>query len=143
MEHRLVGPDVKKYITAGYACFTVRNANTGNRFTYRVKMPRNVNKYSPNVPIRFVSVLMSHDNSSSYRYIGFTRNGEFVHGGQRAFANRDAQSVKAFGWVWNHINALPDCIEVWHEGHCGRCGRKLTVPESIASGIGPECIKRV
>jgi hypothetical protein len=28
---------------------------------------------------------------------------------------------------------------VWHEGRCGRCGRKLTVPESIESGFGPEC----
>lgn len=36
---------------------------------------------------------------------------------------------------------LPEC-EVWHEGRCGRCGRKLTVPESIETGIGPDCAKR-
>ena len=29
-------------------------------------------------------------------------------------------------------------LEVWHEGRCGKCGRKLIVPESIARGIGPE-----
>ena len=34
-------------------------------------------------------------------------------------------------------------LEVWHEGRCGRCNRALTVPESIASGIGPECAKHV
>jgi hypothetical protein len=28
-----------------------------------------------------------------------------------------------------------------HEGKCGRCGRLLTVPSSIESGIGPECSK--
>jgi len=32
---------------------------------------------------------------------------------------------------------------VFHEGACGRCGRTLTVPESIASGFGPECIRYV
>jgi hypothetical protein len=26
-----------------------------------------------------------------------------------------------------------------HAGKCGRCGRKLTVPQSIETGIGPEC----
>ena len=31
----------------------------------------------------------------------------------------------------------------WHEGRCGRCGRKLTVPESIEAGYGPECINLV
>jgi hypothetical protein len=32
---------------------------------------------------------------------------------------------------------------VYHKGQCGRCGRELTVPESIKSGFGPECIKYV
>ena len=35
--------------------------------------------------------------------------------------------------------ALPKTVEVWHEGICGRCGRKLTVPESVERGLGPEC----
>jgi hypothetical protein len=27
-----------------------------------------------------------------------------------------------------------------HTGKCGRCGRKLTDPQSIARGIGPDCL---
>jgi hypothetical protein len=34
-------------------------------------------------------------------------------------------------------------VEFWHEGKCCRCGRKLTVPASIASGIGPECATKI
>ncbi len=34
---------------------------------------------------------------------------------------------------------MPEQLEVWHEGCCGKCGRKLTDAESIARGIGPEC----
>jgi hypothetical protein len=33
-------------------------------------------------------------------------------------------------------------LEVWHEGRCGACGRRLTVPESIERGLGPECYGR-
>lgn len=29
--------------------------------------------------------------------------------------------------------------KVHHEGRCGKCGRRLTVPESIETGLGPEC----
>ena len=50
-------------------------------------------------------------------------------------------SVQAFIWFLNRIEAdkPTDGFEFWHEGKCGRCGRKLTVPESIEAGIGPEC----
>lgn len=40
------------------------------------------------------------------------------------------------------LDAL-DRVEVWHEGSCGRCGRKLTVPSSIETGLGPECAELV
>jgi hypothetical protein len=41
------------------------------------------------------------------------------------------------------INTLPDFVEVWHEGFCGKCGKRLTVPNSIEIGIGPDCIKKL
>ncbi len=37
-------------------------------------------------------------------------------------------------------NTLPDYINAHHSGKCFRCGRQLTTPESIESGIGPICI---
>lgn len=57
----------------------------------------------------------------------------------------DDMKQRVFYWLWTGHMAqdkeLPEQIEVWHEGRCGRCGRRLTVPESIANGLGPECIK--
>lgn len=41
------------------------------------------------------------------------------------------------------IEACLNRMEYWHMGHCGRCNRALTVPESIINGIGPECAKKV
>lgn len=48
---------------------------------------------------------------------------------------------KMFVWTWNqvHKGLLPPEIEVWHEGACCYCGRKLTVPASIELGVGPDC----
>lgn len=46
-------------------------------------------------------------------------------------------------WTWDRlVNKgldLPDVIEVWHEGGCKHCGKKLTVPASIELGMGPDC----
>jgi hypothetical protein len=30
-------------------------------------------------------------------------------------------------------------FRIMHDGHCSVCGRKLTTPESLDSGIGPVC----
>ena len=54
----------------------------------------------------------------------------------------DDHRQMGFAWLWRRITsntALPPKAEVWHEGSCGRCGRKLTVPESIENGLGPVC----
>jgi hypothetical protein len=86
------------------------------------------------------------DNESSFEYLGNIRvNGSFDHG-RKTRISKDAPSAKAFNWFWNMVQAdrsdLFDKAEIWHEGSCGRCGRKLTVPKSISSGFGPECVKR-
>ena len=52
---------------------------------------------------------------------------------------KNSQGVKAFGWLLKHINDLPENIKIWHNGYCGKCGRMLTVPDSIDSGFGPVC----
>ena len=57
----------------------------------------------------------------------------------------EAQSALAFNWVWRAISTdnVPEFVSVHHAGRCGRCGRKLTVPTSIESGFGPDCLGKV
>ena len=56
-------------------------------------------------------------------------------------------SFQAFAWFLASLSRpgteLPEQLEFWHAGRCGRCGRRLTVPASIASGFGPECAGRI
>lgn len=137
MENRLDSGDVYRFVMAGDARFTIVSKVTGTRFTYRIRA-------KDDGAIHFVSVLTGPDNDSSYKYLGWIRNGEFVHGARRSSISPDAPSAKAFRWFWSRIDRLPEhLVEVYHMGRCGRCARALTVPESIRSGIGPECAKKM
>lgn len=57
----------------------------------------------------------------------------------------DRARLEGLPWVMARLqsgNGLPETVEVWHEGRCARCARRLTVPESIILGLGPECATR-
>lgn len=123
-----------RFILAGNATVTLVSKTTGNRFTYKVRA-------SEDGAVHFVSLLNGPDNESQYAYFGYVRRGVFFHGGRKAKVAETAPSARGFKWAFEQFSAgqMPASLEVWHEGRCGRCGRKLTVPSSIASGFGPEC----
>ena len=128
----------RQFILAGNATITLRSKATDARFTYKIRA-------KDDGAIHFVSLLRGADNESDFSYFGYIRRGVFFHGGHKARVNRDAPSAAGFEWAWKSLvrDHLPVTLEIWHEGRCGRCGRKLTVPSSIANGIGPECAERV
>lgn len=66
---------------------------------------------------------------------------KFVHG-RKSKIGPEAPSAKGFAWFFQALATgrdLDGVAEVRHAGKCGRCGRKLTVPESIDTGFGPSC----
>lgn len=137
------------YITGGKSKFTLVSIATGNRFTYTMKnAPMGEGKYNPD--IKNIRVMTGADNMTSYTYFGrLLKNSVgdtwyYTHGVSTRITT-DATSVRAFLYVFQRLvrGILPTDVEIWHEGVCGRCGRTLTVPESIENGFGPECIKRV
>jgi len=130
--------DALDFILAGNAYFTLRSLKTGKRYTYRVAVAKD-SRDTP-TPLHFVSVLTGPDNSSDYTYIGTIRDRTF-RWGKRGGLDAKAPSVQAIEWALAQLVAgrLPTSLEVWHQGRCGRCGRLLTVPESIDRGLGPEC----
>lgn len=132
-------PDLKRFMLAGNAVFTVVSGKTGTRFTYKVRAPEDATN-----DIRFVSVLKGPNNETDYGYLGFIKGGKYVHG-VKSKIGADAPSAKAARWVCQRtVEGQPIAgVTVFHEGKCGRCGRRLTVPESIESGFGPECINLV
>ncbi len=122
----------RAYALAGHAVITIRSMKTGERFTYKITVPELKGK-----PVWFVKLLIGPENESDYRYIGMLTAPEAFRLTAKSFAGPDAPSVVAFSWLSRNWES--PLVEVWHEGSCGRCGRRLTVPESIESGIGPTC----
>ena len=57
----------------------------------------------------------------------------------------DSAAVRLLQWslrsVFDGVGP-PAGSTIANSGHCGRCGRLLTVPESIRTGLGPECAAR-
>ena len=90
------------------------------------------------------------DNYVNYRYLGIlnpetglvrTTNASCLKGDSLPvrLLNRALELV----WQENTAQFEEKGFNLHHEGRCGRCGRKLTVPESIESGFGPECAGRL
>jgi len=127
--------DVMTFLNAGRARFTLVSKATGNRFTYRVRAAKDGR-------IFFVSLMTGPDNERSFTYLGtLTPDGRSYRHGVRSPIAEDAPRARAFAWFHAAAIVRGDLsrVEFWHEGKCGRCGRTLTVPESIERGIGPEC----
>lgn len=134
---------IRKFVFAGNATFTVKNNATGNRFTFRVSAPKTASG-GKDMSKRFVSVLSGPNNESNYSYMGMITDRTLFRRTKASKVGEDALSFKAFTWLMEKIRAnvgLPEGVEFLHEGRCARCGRKLTTPESIEAGFGPECVK--
>jgi hypothetical protein len=131
-DHKLNHKDCLEFIFGGNSTFTCKNPKTDNRYTFKVKKHKVDDIY-------FVNVLTNKE----YSFIGTVyKNTNYRHSAKSKIGTQ-ATSVKTFDYIINHLRAgnLPEFIEIWHSGSCGRCGRKLTVPASIESGFGPECVK--
>ena len=128
-----------QFILAGNALFTVENVATGNRFTFKVRQPDDDKPH-------FVSVLTGPDNEHDYAFLGTVFDAARYHHGRRSRVAEDAPSAKAFEWLFRQLStghSLPPQVRLCHCGKCGRCGKTLTVPESVESGFGPECSKAI
>lgn len=131
--------EIKRFILAGKAQFTVVNIKTENRATYKVS--QYIKEDGSKTPY-FVSFLNGSDNDNSYKYLGcIFENGGFKI--TKKSPSTDSMSYIIFNWIYNTLfnknTDLPEEVHFYHVGKCCRCGRTLTTPESIRSGIGPIC----
>lgn len=140
----------KTFLLAGNAKFTIsvpQQFQTGGmaaRYTFRIKRSEPTAQFPK--PAWFVSLLTGPDNETSYTYLG--KLGEFtgqVVTTQKSRYTQDSNPVRLLNkvlvrvWCDDHQAFEQYGFQIRHEGKCGRCGRTLTVPESIDVGIGPEC----
>lgn len=127
----------REFALGGNAVLTLQSEKTGARFTYKIRAAQDG-------AVSFVSVLTGQDNEGDYTYLGIIKGQTFARTGKSRIG-ADAPSFLALDWAWKALSAgrLPAQLAIFHEGRCGRCNRLLTVPESIESGFGPECSRRM
>lgn len=148
--------EVREFTLAGKATLTLQSEKTGAHFTYKVRQATD-KRTGEQAHRWFVSVLNGPDNEHSFAYIGLldmgTKRTDYLNPNgpvqfrqtAKARFGADTPSVRGFVYFWNAVSLdkMPGCMKVRHDGKCGRCGRKLTTPESLDRGIGPECAGRM
>lgn len=126
------------FILGGNALFTFKSSKTGTRFTYKVL------RDTKREDLYRVSWMNGSDNTKDYRMIGNLILSEF--GLQpMSIHTKEIPAFIAFDYIYQNLSVkmpMPS-LEIWHEGRCCKCGRTLTVPESIERGMGPECYSQI
>lgn len=136
----------KQFILAGKAIFTIVPSERFSEtypclphYTYKVSKCKDK-------PFYFISLLTGPDNLTDYTYLGllFNNNNKLeIKLTKKSRYENTSVPVLLLKAIFQRLNKnieLP-LGTIRHEGRCGRCGRVLTVPESIDRGIGPECWK--
>lgn len=137
---KLTNEEATRFIFAGKAVFTLRSVETGNRFTYKMNAAKGDDgKFKPDFHFAKMNV------AGSFDYAGCVRDRKTFFQTKKSKVPANHQGLAALEYVLRHLadDSLDGRVEVWHEGRCGKCGKPLTVPESIRSGIGPECAKTI
>ena len=137
----LLQDQLKDFIFAGNATITLESKTTGNWYTYKIQQ----SKAKPTLD--YIRRLSGSDNDADYAYIGCVYSDSEYFSPVKPYNAADKElwpkSIFVIAWLFKHIDNCTDLINVYHEGKCCRCGRKLTTPESIQLGIGPECRRMV
>lgn len=139
----------KSFILAGDATFTIEVPEAFRKekahYTFRVQHVEANDRWPESY---FVKILTGPENTSDYSYLGkLDPAAATVYTTAKSAMDDDSYPVRllnrtlAMIWTDQHDLYEKHGFRTHHEGKCGRCGRKLTVPESIESGIGPECAK--
>jgi hypothetical protein len=139
----------KEFILAGQAIFTIQipadKTPTGkdNHYTFRVDRVEASDRWPT---AYFLKTLTGPNNLEDYTYVGKLNpnTGEVIFTQKSAFPETSFRVKLLRRTLWLLWNGGEEAIEkaggkVHHEGRCGRCGRTLTVPSSIESGLGPVC----
>lgn len=131
---------LRRYIYGGKGVITLLSPS-GVHHTYYYKKPRNEDEFPDDV----IFVYAVHDRCKLF-YVGMIESGIFRLTRWSRF-NSDTDIVKGAKFVMkllqypNYINETRMIVQ--HEGMCSVCGRKLTNPKSLMSGIGPRCARKL
>lgn len=113
--------------------FTIENERTGNHRTFKIETQKWGDEKK-----RVIMLLDGPNNTTDYVGFGFaTKNNIRIWKKKRS---PFFQKVSAL--IENPGKAMRSGLNFHVQCRCRRCGRALTTPDSVVSGIGPVCVKK-
>lgn len=133
-------PLTRDFVTAGKAIFTFASPK-GGHFTFKVERPDDFKgEY-------FGHVMTGTSNESDYAYVGMVNGSTMrLRETKGSKFKADSREFAVFSIALDVVagrKTLPDGYKLHHCRMCGRCGLRLSTPESIRKGYGPECSRKL
>jgi len=120
---------------------TMQNPATGKHRTIRIKTQPKDAKFAPGE--RIASLLSGHNNETDYLPFAFVKpNGRVIVWKRHRGDGGPSQYEKLARMIQEPARFEEQGVVYMFSTACRRCNRKLTTPESLARGLGPECAAR-
>lgn len=128
--------EILPFLGTHNATVTLTSPTTGQHRTFKIHTVQGGNLDGR----RMISLLTGSDNESDYTGFGFVREDGTI----AVWARHRGTQFERFADLFDRAPYWASRgVEYLAEARCIRCSRKLTNPVSLASGIGPECAKKV
>lgn len=133
------------FMLAGKCQFILHSTKTKEDFKFALTKKISNSSTDKNKFIYFLSTL--NGNKKDYGgVVWYDEEAEQFRFGKGKTGNLDPNSLDVRSLIFV-MNKLLRCetvqyLEVYHVGKCGCCGKTLTTPESILTGLGPTCAKK-
>lgn len=138
--HKFTSCDaIYRYCMGEQGVVTLQNPTNLKHHTYLFKKPAELNAFPEDV--RFVYAV---HNGNKLFYVGMIEQDKFRITRASRFGNH-TEIVRGAYFIMRMMRdpKTLEQMDLYHQGVCCMCGRKLTSPKSIEFGIGPKCRKRI
>jgi len=125
-------------VLAGRSALTLFNPSTGQYV--KIKVQRGKDQYGEPNNFYFLRMALLDDGEKGYHYVGAYRSDTnvFIPSKKKDTTTRELKIANFLLQAIHNPQSI-STLEIQHAGECCRCGRTLTHPESIQTGLGPEC----
>jgi hypothetical protein len=118
--------------------YTVESADApSGHYTFRVELQAPDADFAPGEKV--IGLLTGPNNEQDYTSFGFVKGGSNRLMVWKKKADLVSPAVRAAA---DQLMADPNAEGIIAAKFCLRCGATLSVPASVAAGLGPECIKK-
>lgn len=150
-QHKLDAASFRTFMFQGKALFTFQNTEKDTHITFRVQTLKRRRGQPEETRYFDIFVKALNDKYQGNRYIGrIDRKTKSFK--PYNYVEKDHIGIQTIDWLirnWTKLEEFtkqasekePAKLNIFHLGHCCKCGLPLTVPESIQNGIGPQCMK--